>query len=125
MEKVCMNCQQILKKGRSDMKFCSTQCRSEFNNRKNKENDLELLRINSILRKNRAILKNINPVGMTVIRREVLLQSGFNFEYYTNSYTAKNGNLYNFCYEYGYHILDNEKIRIVNKQNYVNSKKAE
>ncbi len=118
-EKTCLNCGKILRKGRSDMKYCDAQCRSGHNNLKLRETEAEVVRINSILRKNRSILKSLNPEGMTVIRKEYLLIAGFNFDYITNFWRAKNGNEYRFCYEFGYMNLDADKVRIVNKQQYM------
>jgi hypothetical protein len=41
---------------------------------------------------------------------------GFRFQYFTHTYTNRNGQLYYFCYEYGYLLLDKERVLIVKKQ---------
>ena len=115
----CLNCGEDLKTGRSDRKYCDAQCRSNSNNQNLRETEKELLRINAILRKNRTLLKQLNPIGKTTIRKEVLTVQGFNFQYFTNIYTPKNGNTYYFCYEYGYLFVPDDKLVIVNYQNYM------
>jgi hypothetical protein len=119
MTKACPECKAILI-GRSDKKFCSDQCRYLHNNRLKTDKEKEVIRINSILRKNRTILKRLNPVGKTTVRKEVLVAEGFDFRYYTHTYITGNDNEYHFCYEYGYNFLPNERVLIVNSQPYMN-----
>jgi hypothetical protein len=101
------------------MKFCDTQCRSEYHNKKSRETDAELIRINSILRKNRTILKSLNPIGLTQVRAEYMRKEGFNFKYFTHVYETRNKHVYHFCYEYGYMTMDDDKVRIVTWQKYM------
>jgi len=105
--------------GRSDKKFCSDQCRYMFNNRQKQDKEKEVLRINSILRKNRTVLKTLSPIGKTTVRKEVLASLNFNFRYFTNIYNTKNM-VYYFCYEYGYAYLPDDKALIINWQPYMN-----
>ena len=67
----CLNCGKELK-GRLDKKFCDAYCRNTYNNKTVRENEKTIKQINSILRRNRTILKNINPRGMTTVREEYL-----------------------------------------------------
>ena len=107
--------------GRSDKKFCSDQCRAQVNNQKRKADagELLILNINRILRKNRSILKSLSPLGKTTTRKEYLVIQGFDFRYYTHQFQARNSNIYHFCYEYGYMLLPEEKVLIVNWQDYL------
>jgi hypothetical protein len=123
MERKCAECNNIIK-GRADKKFCSDQCRYLYNNRLKLDKEKEVLRINSILRKNRTILKRLNPVGKTTVRKEVLKAEKFDFNYFTHIYITNKGNTYYFCYEYGYLPLQDEKILIVNWQNYMKTDSA-
>lgn len=114
MEKLCLDCQTPVV-GRSDKKFCDDQCRTNYNNRLRAADDGLLKQINLILKKNYQILKNCNPDGKTKVKRELLLQKGFDFGYYTHIYTTQKGVSYMFCYDFGYLILDNENVLLVKR----------
>lgn len=105
-----MKCQQCDKEifGRSDKKFCSPECRNEYNNERYRNENQAMISINKILKKNRNILKRLNPEGKIVISAELLLKSGFDLGYFTNIYTTKTGREYRYCYDYGY-FYDPEK----------------
>ena len=116
----CIHCKKPIEAGRKDKKFCDHFCRNAYNNQYIRDSEKAIKTINQILRKNRSILKTINPEGMTTIRKEFLALSGFNFKFFTHKYEAQNGKVYWFCYEYGYYINpDQEKVVIVNHQNYM------
>ncbi|HEY0055852.1 MAG TPA: hypothetical protein VGB63_10880 [Pedobacter sp.] len=115
MDRICLDCSQPLK-GRADKKFCDDQCRSNYNNRL-KTADSDFVReVNTILRKNRTILQQLNPDGKTKISREKLLSKGFSFSYYTHLYQTQKGNIYHFCYEYGYLKLESEDFLLVKRE---------
>jgi len=120
MENKCIECNATFN-GRSDKKFCTDQCRSLFNNRSKSEKEGYILRVNSILRKNRTILKQVNPVGKTTIRKEVLNSQDFDFKFFTHIYNTKNNQTYYFCYEYGYTYIPDDKLIIVNWQPYMSA----
>jgi hypothetical protein len=107
--------------GRIDKKYCSDQCRAQLNNLKKKENVGErmILDINRILRKNRGILKLSSPLGKTTTKQEYLKMQGFDFNHFTHQYKTQKGNLYYFCYDFGYLLLPEEKVLIVNWQTYM------
>lgn len=114
-ERTCPVCgDRIL--GRIDKKFCSDQCRAEYNNRMNKDSINVIRRINSILRKNRRILTELNPEGKTRISRRKLIDKGFNFQYFTSIYRTKTGNTYYFCYEQGYLHLESDYCALVTRK---------
>jgi hypothetical protein len=106
--------------GRIDKKFCSDQCRNTFNNRLNSDSANHVRNINNILRKNRRILRELNPTDKTKVHRKKLSDKGFNFTYNTNIYTTQKGVVYYFCYEYGYLPLDDDYFFLV-----INKKTAE
>lgn len=116
--KTCLFCNDPFK-GRIDKKFCSDQCRAAFNNRNRSDHERLIKSVNSVLRKNRTILKTFNPAGMSTLRKEVLTEAGFNFKYFTSLYKTRDGNAYCFCYDLGYMVLDDNKIRIVEYQKYM------
>ncbi len=105
--------------GRADKKFCSSQCRSQFNNRRNSDTSNFMRNINNILRKNRRILEDLNPHGKARVHRDDLLERGFRFSYFTNEYVTKSGNVYRFCYEYGYLAIKDDYYTLVIRKEYV------
>ncbi len=118
MKAKCLNCGEEFV-GRSDKKFCCDQCRNTYNNQIKRQHEMLIININKILRKNRKILKQFNPEGKTVIRKKHLVNLGFNFNYHTHTFTTKNGYTYRFCYEFGYMLLKDEKVLIINQQKYM------
>ncbi len=109
-----MNCERELH-GRSDQKFCSDQCRNTYNNSLNADNNNFIRKVNYILRKNRRILKELNSGGKTKVYRKQLIIAGFDFNYFTSTYTTKKGNIYYFCYEEGYLMLGDDMLVLVRK----------
>ena len=84
---------------------------------KNKGFENHVSRINSILRKNRVVLERMSgSVNKKVVPVISFSTSGFNFNYYTSTYTTKKGLVYYFCYEYGYLQLGSDKVMIVKRE---------
>jgi len=106
--------------GRQDKKYCSDQCRSIRNNKLNSDANNFMRNVNNILRRNRRILIALNPEGKAKASRDTLLEKGFNFNYFTNEYVTKSGNVYHFCYEYGYIELKGDIFALVIRKEYVN-----
>jgi predicted nucleic acid-binding Zn ribbon protein len=115
MDRLCLDCGTPVK-GRTDKKFCDDSCRNNYNNHLKVEDNLILKRVNGILKKNRAILAQLTPGGKAKVTRKRLLAAGFNFDYHTYSYTAQNGNIYIFCYEYGYLVLNEDSFLLVKRE---------
>lgn len=115
MEKFCLDCQKPLI-GRADKKFCDDQCRTSYNNRLKVQDHSLMKHINQILKKNHQILQRFNPDGKKKLKREVLLQHGFDFNYHTHIYKTQKGGNYVFCYEYGYLLLENDEVLIVKRE---------
>ncbi len=114
----CLECGEPLR-GRADQRFCDGSCRTSYNNKLNKEVNQFLSKVNSILRRNRTILHRLNPNGKTKVSRQILLNSGFRFEFMTNTYTTKSGKKYQFCYDYGLLALEDDMYALVKKGDYV------
>jgi hypothetical protein len=51
---------------------------------------------------NRRILKNFNKAGKATVRKEVLIEQGFNPKHFTHYWKNKKGDIYLFCYEFGF-----------------------
>ena len=45
---------------------------------------------------------------ITKTTKDKLLRKGFQYKYFTNTYTNKKGNIYFFCYGLGYLPLEND-----------------
>ncbi len=118
MKKICPECGDPFT-GRIDKKFCSDQCRNTYNNRLNKDETNFIRNVNHVLRKNRRILAELNPVGKIKVSKSVLIDKGFNFQYFTNIYTTKNGKTYYFCYDHGYLPIEDDYYMLVIRQEYV------
>ncbi len=58
--------------------------------------------IDTQIKQNRRLLKLFNRAGKATVRKEVLIEKGFNPRYFTHYWKAGNGNVYLFCYEYGF-----------------------
>src|SRR5688572_15010095 len=114
MNKTCLDCGEIIK-GRADKKFCSDQCRNNYNNQLNSDSNNYVRNVNNILRKNRRILAELNPEEKSKTHKDKLIQKGFDFNYYTNTYTTKKGTVYYFCYEHGYLPLENDFYFLVKR----------
>ena len=117
-EKVCLECGTSIF-GRADKKFCSPQCRNDYNNKLRTDVNNYVRRINNTLRKNRRILSELNPSGKAKVQKEKLLAQGFDLNYFTNTYTTKAGAIYYFCYDQGYLPIDHDYYALVVKQEYV------
>lgn len=118
MDRKCPECGEPIK-GRVDKKFCSDLCRNSFNNRCNSEMNNFMRNVNNILRKNRRILEELNPDGKIKVGKDKLIAKGFNFNYFTNTYTTKNGNQYFFYYEFGYLPLEDSSFALVKRQEWM------
>ena len=116
-EKQCLEC-GVTFKGRIDKKFCTDQCRSSYNNRRNSDNTDSVRAINGILRRNRRILIDLNPAGKNKVSREKLRSKGFDFNYFTSIFTTKEGAQYFYCYEQGYLPIEKDYCLLVIKKDY-------
>lgn len=115
----CLKCGDPLI-GRIDKKFCSDQCRFVYNNKKKRIHEAAILNINQKLRKNRSILKSLNPVGKTTVRRSLLKNMGFSFDFFTHTFRTDKGTVYYFAYDFGYTLIEEEKVVLVTYQRYMN-----
>ncbi|MEL4306752.1 hypothetical protein [Joostella sp. CR20] len=115
MEKLCLECGEKLI-GRADKKFCGDYCRNAYNNKLNKDSKNLIRNINNRLRKNYRILESLNPEGKTKTTKSKLLNKGFDFEYFTNTYTTQKGSTYYFLYDQGYLPLDNDFYMLVKRE---------
>jgi hypothetical protein len=115
--RLCLQCQKPLR-GRTDKKFCDDNCRNVFNNTI-KAVPYNLVRnVNNQLAKNRRLLEEVIPAGeeMGKTTRDKMISKGFSFKYLTHTYTNKKGNVYFFCYDYGYLPLEGDWLLVVHRK---------
>lgn len=114
-KRLCLDCDKPVH-GRVDKKFCNDQCRVNHNNKINHNTIESVKSINIILKKNRSILSKLSEGNSTKISSIKLLGTGFNRDYHTHTYKNSKGELYIFCYDYGYLTLANEEFLIIKKK---------
>jgi len=116
MEKrICLFCTEAIN-GRSDKKFCSDLCRNAHNNKLNSNENNYVRNLILMLRKNRRILQHVLTTDKITLAKQKLLDLGFNFKYITHTQITRNGHQYNYCFEYGYMLLDSGLVLVVKKQ---------
>ena len=113
-KRTCLDCGEIIK-GRADKKFCSDLCRNNYNNKLNADSTNYVRNVNNILRRNRRIMEELNPTDKTKTHKSKLLEKGFDFAYHTNVYKTQKGDVYFFCYEYGYLPIENDFYLLVKR----------
>lgn len=98
----CVSCGEEIE-GRAGKKFCDLYCKSAHQYKINKEKKPSLfVAIDKQLRLNRRLLKDYNKAGKSTIRKENFLNAGFNPNYFTHYWKNKKGDVYLFCYEFGF-----------------------
>jgi len=116
--RTCLSCASEIT-GRIDKKYCSDYCRTNFYNERNRSFNQFARNVNSTLKKNRTILASLNPTGKAKVSKDKLLDRGFNFHYFTNTFQTRTGNKYKFCYDQGYLALEKNQYMLVERQEYV------
>ncbi len=114
-QKTCLECGTRIT-GRVDKKFCSDQCRIAYNNKLNSDETKYMRNVMNALRKNRRILIELNTTGKTRVSRERLAERGFDFGFFTSTYTTKEGAVYKYCFEQGYLEVDRNFFLLVVKK---------
>lgn len=98
----CLNCKKQLI-GRTDKKFCDPQCKSAYQYQQAKEQPERFYnKVDNQLKLNRKILKEYNKGGKATVRANLLIQEGFNPNFFTHYWKNKKGDIYLFVYEYGF-----------------------
>jgi len=120
--KFCLACHKELE-GRVDKVFCDAHCRSSYHYRKKKKQKYSLFKqIDLQLKQNRKLLKHYNQAGKAIVRKEVLIRAGFNPRFFTHYWKNNKGDVYLFCYDYGYFNRkehNREKYVLVKWQDYM------
>jgi hypothetical protein len=109
--------------GRSDKRFCDPYCKSDYHYKKNKKDTANVYnKIDRQLKLNRRLLKKYNQAGKATIRKRILLDTGFNPNFFTHFWKTKKGQVYLFIYEFGFlktNENNKEKYVLIQWQNYM------
>jgi predicted nucleic acid-binding Zn ribbon protein len=109
-------------KGRKDKIYCSESCKSSQQYEKRTASDSFFFRVERQLKNNRKILKRYNLTGYTTLRKEVLIEEGFNPHFFTHYWKNNKGQVYLFCFDYGFMEIEQQgkkKYLLVEWQGYM------
>ena len=118
VEKKCLDCGDIIR-GRTDKKFCSDQCRNNYNNRLNRDSNNYVRNVHGLLRKNRRILADLYNEGKLKVHKDVLFALGYNFSFFTHIIETSDGRKFNFCFEYGYTEITKDFLELRHNNQYI------
>ncbi len=111
----CLHCNEVIKVGRSDKKFCDIGCKDAYYNTL-KANELkEIRRVDGILKKNRRALKSLyDPQNREKkFTKESLVRAGFEFGFLTHIAETKfKGGEIHFCYDYRYREVEADQYQL-------------
>ncbi len=118
MERVCLDCGARLL-GRSDKKFCSDQCRNNYNNRLNRDQNNYVRNVHAQLRRNRKVLADLFDAGHHRIHRDALLAQGYNFTFFTHLVETREGLRWSYCFEYGFREAETGYLELMKSSAYL------
>lgn len=125
VKRVCPQCNHEIM-GRPNKKFCDEYCRTTYNYQKSlRETPSTYKRISTHLKLNRKLLNYYNKGGKVIVRREILINKGFNPNFFTHYWKNAKGDVYLFCYEVGFKkIIENsiDKYILIQWQTYMEKK---
>lgn len=63
-------------------------------------------------------MESLAPVNKKPFRvgREKLLRLGFSFDYFTHTDTDEKGDIYKYCYDYGYLAIEDNQFQVVRRK---------
>jgi predicted nucleic acid-binding Zn ribbon protein len=111
VERKCLDCGEIIR-GRTDKKFCSDQCRNNFNNRLNRDTNNFVRNVHGLLRKNRRILSDLYSENKMKVHKDALFALGYNFSFFTHVIESSDGRKFQYCFEYGFSDAGNDFLEL-------------
>ncbi|HOB71903.1 MAG: hypothetical protein ACOXZO_10475 [Bacteroidales bacterium] len=118
MEKKCLDCGAAIR-GRTDKKFCSDQCRNNFNNKLNRDTNNFVRNVHGLLRKNRRILVDLYNSGKRKIHKDALFALGYNFSFFTHVIELSDGRRFHYCFEYGFSETGDDFVELSENTQYL------
>lgn len=126
--RLCKDCGAPIGPGREDRQYCDAACKTNYNNRRRKEqqpqstNELPvpdyITKIQNIILQNRKILEGLcDGEKPGRIRMRDLVGNGFNLKFFTSEADpTETGNVYRFCFEYGYRQCEDGSVIIIRRE---------
>lgn len=115
--KTCTHCNTNFE-GRANRKFCSSTCKNEFHNDRNREKNSLLIELNKQLHKNWTLLSKLYTLyRSSPLKLEVLEADGFIPKFHTHVFNAPDGAKYTMVYDYGFKYHFDNHIQIVKLDN--------
>ena len=115
-KKVCPICKTPIV-GRTDKKFCTSSCKSDYHRRLAKHTNNATARIDKILHRNRSILQEL--MGKKIFQIKIpsieLEKRKFNFSYITKYIINKEGKEFRYVYDYAYMTFSDDTVLIVRR----------
>lgn len=105
--KTCPTCGDAIR-GRKDKIYCSANCKSAAQYESRSVKEKFFLDVDKQLKTNRKILKRHNQAGFTTLRKEKLIDEGFNPRFFTHYWKNQKGQVYLFCYDFGFLELEQQ-----------------
>ena len=118
VEKKCLDCGDTLR-GRTDKKFCSDQCRNNYNNKLNRDSNNFVRNVHGLLRKNRRILSDLYAEGKVKVHKDALFAMGYNFSFFTHIIETSQGHMFHYCFEYGYRETGEDFLELRQNSQYI------
>lgn len=109
----CIMCKAKIQ-GRSDKKFCSVKCRSDYHIKLRKVTEDATHEIDKILHRNRSILLEVlGKNGQTKkINRRYLDKKNFRFDYLTGYHLNSQNKMVHYIYDFTWSIFSDQEILI-------------
>jgi hypothetical protein len=113
MERKCSYCTKEFQ-GRLNQKFCSSKCKNNYHNAKNREENSVVNRTNKSLIINWNILKKMHAIYKSKpVALDLLEANGYKTRFHTHTSTGIRGGKYIMVYDYGYTLHFDNQIQIV------------
>ena len=115
---ISSNCGDVLR-GRTDKKFCSDQCRNNYNNKLNRDSNNFVRNVHGLLRKNRRILSDLYSEGKVKVHKDALFALGYNFSFFTHMIETSQGQKFHYCFEFGYRETGDDFLELNQNSQYI------
>jgi hypothetical protein len=114
--KKCIMCKSKVV-GRSDKKYCSIKCKSNYHRKLSEVTNIATQRIDKILHRNRSILLEVMGENklQTKISIDVLEKKKFSFNYITKYYINSKGKTYHHVYDFSWMTFSDNEVLIIRR----------